>query len=89
MREEYNFSESIQNPYAKAPELDHKFDQGQPILDYFDLTTAKRPGQALKRVNVDFPMWMVEALDREAQRLGIHRQALIKTWIGQRLDQIQ
>jgi hypothetical protein len=67
-------------------ELDTKFDEGVEILEYFDLNSAKRPGSETKRVNVDFPVWMVEALDKEAQRLGVHRQAIIKTWIAQILD---
>ncbi|MDG2992095.1 CopG family transcriptional regulator [Candidatus Synechococcus calcipolaris G9] len=70
----------------KAEELDLKFERGEPVLEYFDLSTVKRPQLEIKRVNVDFPMWMIQALDREAQRLGIHRQAVIKTWIAQRLD---
>jgi hypothetical protein len=67
-------------------ELDMKFDEGVEILEYFDLNSAKRPGLDTKRVNVDFPVWMVEALDKEAKRLGVHRQAVIKTWIAQILD---
>ena len=70
----------------KAEELDKKFDEGVSVLEYFDLSTAKRPGLKTKRMNVDFPMWMVDALDKEAQRLGMHRQAVIKTWIAQLLD---
>jgi hypothetical protein len=69
-----------------AEELDAKFDEGVEILEYFDLDSAKRPGLETKRVNVDFPTWMVEALDKEAKRLGVHRQAIIKTWIAQILD---
>ncbi|NJN23247.1 MAG: CopG family transcriptional regulator [Acaryochloridaceae cyanobacterium RL_2_7] len=69
-----------------AEELDMKFDEGVEILDCFDLNSAMRPGLEIKRVNVDFPMWMVKALDKEAKRLGVHRQAIIKTWIAQRLD---
>lgn len=68
-------------------ELERKFDAGEDVLEYFDLSTLKRPGLEVKRVNVDFPQWMVDALDREAQRLGIHRQAVIKTWIAQQLDE--
>jgi len=69
-----------------AEDLDQIFDRGESVLEYFDLSTARRPGLETKRVNVDFPVWMVAALDREAQRLGVHRQAVIKTWIAQRLD---
>jgi len=67
-------------------ELERKFDASEDVLEYFDLSTLKRPGLEVKRVNVDFPQWMVDALDQEAQRLGIHRQAVIKTWIAQQLD---
>ncbi|MGB7414021.1 MAG: CopG family transcriptional regulator [Thermosynechococcaceae cyanobacterium] len=70
----------------KAEELDQKFDEGVSVLEHFDLRTLKRPGLETKRVNVDFPMWMVEALDKEAKRLGVHRQAVIKTWMARLLD---
>ena len=69
-----------------AEELDMQFDEDVEILEYFNLNSAKRPGLETKRVNVDFPVWMVEALDKEAKRLRVHRQAIIKTWIAQRLD---
>jgi hypothetical protein len=69
-----------------AEELDMKFDEGSEILEYFDLNSSTRPGLETKRVNVDFPVWMVEALDKEAKRLGVHRQAIIKIWIAQILD---
>jgi hypothetical protein len=68
-----------------AAELDRKFDDGEDISEYFDWSTARRPGLEPKRVNVDFPTWMVDGLDREAARLGITRQALIKTWIAEKL----
>ena len=68
-----------------AAELDKKFDDGEDVSEYFDWSTARRPNQEAKRVNVDFPMWMVNGLDREARRLGITRQALIKTWIAEKL----
>ncbi len=70
----------------KAEELDRKFDDGEDVLEYFDLSTVSRPGLETKRVNVDFPQWMVDALDREAQRLGVDRQAMIKFWIAERLN---
>ncbi len=69
-----------------AEKLDKKFDDGEEdILQYFDLTKAERPNQAPKRVNVDFPLWVVNGLDREAQRLGVTRQSLIKMWIAEKL----
>ena len=67
-------------------ELDKKFDAGEDVMEFFNLSTLKRPGLEVKRVNVDFPQWMVDELDKEAQSLGIHRQAVIKTWIAQQLD---
>jgi hypothetical protein len=69
----------------KAEELDRKFDEGEEVLEHFDLSTLKRPGLEAKRVNVDFPQWMVDALDKEAKHLGVHRQAVIKFWIAERL----
>jgi hypothetical protein len=66
-------------------ELDRLFDEGHDITKYLDLSKAKRPGRDPKRVNVDFPQWMVYRLDWEARRLGITRQAVIKTWIGDRI----
>tara|TARA_B100001093_G_scaffold516743_1_gene596239 strand:+ start:2973 stop:3206 length:234 start_codon:yes stop_codon:yes gene_type:complete len=71
----------------KARDLDKKFDANQDdVLDHFDLDTAARPNREAKRVNVDFPSWMVESLDKEAQRLGVTRQSLIKLWLADRLE---
>lgn len=70
----------------KASELDKKFDDGvEDVLDEFDLSKATRPNKETKRVNVDFPVWMVASLDREAIRLGVTRQSIIKVWIAERL----
>ena len=71
----------------KAKEFDKKFDDGENILKHLDLTKAKRPGRDQKRVNVDFPIWMIQRLDKEARRLGVPRQSLIKIWIAERLEQ--
>lgn len=71
----------------KAEDLDRKFDEGvEDIIDEFDLSRATRPNREPKRVNVDFPLWMVESLDREAARLGVTRQSIIKVWIAERLE---
>lgn len=71
---------------ASAEELDRMFDAGENMADYFDLSSVRRPAQELKRVNVDFPQWMVAKLDAEAKRRGVTRQALIKMWLSDRLD---
>jgi hypothetical protein len=68
-----------------AAELDRKFDDGEDIDEYIDWSSARRPNLELKRVNVDFPAWVVTGLDREARRLGVTRQSLIKIWIAERL----
>lgn len=70
----------------KADEFDKKFDKGEDITTYLDASKARRPGQEQKRVNVDFPTWMIRLLDKEAKRLGVPRQAIIKVWIGERLE---
>lgn len=70
----------------KARDFDEKFDAGEDVSGDVDWTKARRPNLELKRVNVDFPAWVVEALDREARRLGVTRQALVKLWIAERLE---
>ena len=73
----------------KAREFDAAFDDNEvDIVDQLDFTRARRPGRDVQRVNVDFPTWMVTSLDAEATRLGITRQAIIKTWIAERLDRL-
>ena len=72
----------------KAKELDKKFDEGKDISKYLDLSKAKRPEQEQKRVNVDFPLWMINLLDKEAKRLGVPRQSLIKVWVADRLEKV-
>jgi predicted DNA binding CopG/RHH family protein len=71
----------------KAKEFDKKFDAGEDVTKFLDLKKARRPGHEQKRVNVDFPMWMIESLDREASRLGVPRQSLIKMLIARHLEQ--
>ena len=69
----------------KAKELDEIFDRGEDITPYLDFATSDRPGHKQKRVNVDFPEWMVASLDREASKIGVTRQSIIKVWIAERL----
>jgi len=71
----------------KARELDKRFDNGEDISKYLDMSGAKRPGQEQKRVNVDFPLWMIHLLDKEARRLGVPRQSIIKVWLAERLEE--
>ncbi len=73
---------------AKAKELDRKFDAGEDITRYLDLAKARRPGHEQRRVNVDFPTWMIASLDREASRLGVPRQSLIKMLIARHLEEL-
>ncbi|HEX9699976.1 MAG TPA: CopG family antitoxin [Acidobacteriota bacterium] len=70
----------------KAKQLDKKFDAGENITEHLDLSKARRPGLEQKRVNVDFPVWMIQKLDREATRLGVPRQSLIKMLIARHLE---
>jgi hypothetical protein len=68
-----------------AEEFDRRFDDGEDVSEFLDLSSLRRPNLEAKRVNVDFPVWMVNGLDKEAQRLGVTRQALIKMWIAEKL----
>ena len=70
----------------KAKKFDQAFDAGQDITASLDVSKAKRVMQDQKRVNVDFPTWMVESLDREASKLGVTRQSVIKVWLAERLE---
>lgn len=69
----------------KAKDIDKKFDEGEDISKYLDFSKARRPEQEQKRVNVDFPLWMIQLLDKEAKRLGVPRQSIIKVWVAERL----
>jgi len=71
---------------VKARDFDKKFDEGADILKHLDLKKAKRPEREQKRVNVDFPVWMIQLLDKEAKRLGVPRQSIIKVWVAERLE---
>ena len=70
----------------KTKEFDKKFDDGEDVSEHLDFSKATRPGREQKRVNVDFPVWMIQSLDREAKRLGVPRQSVIKVWIADRLE---
>jgi len=70
----------------KAKEFDKSFDEGDSIIDALDLSKSQRSMQKNKRVNVDFPSWMVESLDKEASRVGVTRQSIIKVWLAERLE---
>lgn len=70
----------------KAKDFDSKFDEGEDdIIDDLEVKSARRVNQEAKRINVDFPAWVVESLDREAARIGVTRQSIIKVWLVERL----
>ena len=71
---------------VKARDFDKKFDEGADISKHLDVKKAKRPEHEQKRVNVDFPVWMIQLLDKEAKRLGVPRQSIIKVWVAERLE---
>jgi hypothetical protein len=71
----------------KAKDFDRKFDESEDVTGYLDLSKIRKPVQEQKRVNVDFPVWMIQLLDKEAKRLGVPRQSIIKMWIAERLKE--
>ena len=72
----------------KAKEFDKKFDDNKEgIIDDLDLSSLKRLNQVQKRVNVDFPTWVIDSLDKEANRIGVTRQSIIKLWLVERLEE--
>lgn len=70
----------------KAKEFEQQFDESLDISMHLDLSKTKRVLQTQKRVNVDFPTWMIESLDKEAGKLGVTRQSIIKVWLAERLE---
>ena len=70
----------------KAKKFELQFDEGVDISATLDLSKAKRVLQEQRRVNVDFPTWMIDSLDREASKLGVTRQSVIKVWLAERLE---
>ena len=70
----------------KAREFDKKFDEGGDISQQLDISKSRRPKHEQKSVNVDFPVWMIQLLDKEARRLGVPRQSIIKVWVAERLE---
>lgn len=72
----------------KAKKFDSDFDSGKDVSAVLDIAKARRPLQKQRRVNVDFPEWMIESLDKEARRLGVTRQSIIKVWLAERLEQL-
>ena len=71
----------------KAKDFDKKFELGEDLTDNLDFSGSRRVNQELKRVNIDFPVWVVEQLDKQSKRLGISRQALVKVWIAEKLKE--
>jgi len=74
-------------PLMTTEEFDRRFDNGEDISAAIDWPSARRPGLEAKRVNVDFPSWMVESLDYEARKRGVTRQSLIKMWLADKLEE--
>jgi formaldehyde-activating enzyme involved in methanogenesis len=74
----------------KAEEFDKIFDDNkEDIIEHLDLSTINRPNLEPKRINIDFPTWMVKKLDKEAQHIGVSRQAIIKTWLADKIMELE
>ncbi len=71
----------------KAKQFDEKFESGENLTEELDFSKARRVNQEPKRVNIDFPAWVVKDLDKHSKRLGITRQALVKIWIAEKLKE--
>jgi hypothetical protein len=78
----------MKNKFITAREFDTLFDQGEDIMEYLDLENSERPDMQTKRVSVDFPVWIIHKLDKEASLLGVTRQSVIKFWISERLRSV-
>ena len=71
---------------TKASSFDKKFDDGEGVIEHLDVSKARRPAEEQKRINMEIPVWMLAALDREARRMGVTRQSVIKMWLAERLQ---
>ena len=77
----------MKNPsISNSSQFDQYFDEGGDTASFIVPTSLKRPGLEQKRVNIDFPVWVIKSLDLEATRVGVSRQSLIKIWITERLE---
>lgn len=72
----------------KANDFDIGFETGKSLLSALDLSKARRVRRHHQQVTIDFPLWMIDALDREASRLGVTRQSIIKLWVAERLEKV-
>ena len=70
-----------------AQEFERRFDEGEDITPYIDESTIHRPGLEARRVNVDFPEWIIQKLDLQSKLVGVSRQSLIKLWVSERIQQ--
>ena len=77
------------NDTITAEELDRRFDEGEDISRYLDWSKATRPGLEQRRVNVDLPVWMISSLDKEAKRIGVTRQSIVKMWLSDRIKAVE
>ncbi|MDD2801034.1 MAG: CopG family transcriptional regulator [Methylococcales bacterium] len=73
----------------KAEDFDNKFDDNQDVSAQLDLSKARRPLQEQRRVNIDFPVWMIASLDKEAKKMGVTRQSIVKVWLAERLQAVK
>ena len=71
---------------TKAKAFDQTFDRGKDVSKFLKKSKARRVNEQLKRVNIDFPSWVIEGLDKEAKRIGVTRQSLVKMWIADMLQ---
>lgn len=71
--------------FMKAEELDKRFDNEENVIEYFDLNKKSRPGLTSKKINIEVPSWMLISLDKEAKKIGVTRQSIIKLWIAEKL----
>jgi len=73
----------------KAKDFDKAFDEGTDVSQHLDVSKARKPNQAHKKMKIDFPLWMFQSLDKEAKRLGVTQQSIIKVWIAERLEKVR
>jgi len=75
----------MKKKYISAEEFDEKFEAGEDLSEYLDLDKAVRPELKQKKIRLQLPEWMLGSVDREAKKLGVSRQAVLRMWISEKL----
>lgn len=70
--------------FKTASEMDRALEEADLSAEFASKGILKKPH--LKKINLDLPEWIIQQIDRIAEKLGVSRQPLLKIWIHERLQ---